>query len=60
MRYQRPKASGDVLAVALLVVFGLFLLFIVLLPTPQRRFNWGFGSQWECTNQNLDVSCQRK
>jgi hypothetical protein len=62
MRFQRPKKSGDVLAFAVLVIFGLVLLSVMfLLPTPQGRFNWGFGPQWDCGNHSpIDMSCQLK
>lgn len=59
MRFQRPEKNGDVLAIAVLVIGGLFLLLVALLPTPKGRFNWGFGPQWDCRNSNpIDMSCQ--
>ena len=60
MRYPKPKKNGDKLAVLVLVVFGLCLLAMPFLPAAQRPFNWGFSSDWSCTNQSVEVSCQRK
>jgi hypothetical protein len=61
MRFQRPKKSGDMLAVVVLVAFGLALLLMIFLPIPSGRFNWGFGPQWDCDNHNIiDMVCQRK
>jgi hypothetical protein len=60
MRFQRPRKSGNALAIAVLVMGGLFLLLVVL-SAPKGRFNWGFGPQWDCGNSNpIDVSCQLK
>lgn len=61
MRFQRPKRSGDGLAIAVLVAFGLVLLLATQLPTTRGRFNWGFGPRWDCGNHDLiDMSCQLK
>jgi hypothetical protein len=62
MRLQRPRKSGDVLAVAVLVIFGLALLSAaIILPTSRGRFNWGFGQQWDCSNHDpIDMVCHLK
>lgn len=62
MRFQRPKKSGDVLAIMVLVAFGLVLLSAaIILPGTRGRFNWGFGPQWDCGNHSpIDMSCQLK
>jgi hypothetical protein len=41
MRFQRPRKSGDVLAIVVLMAFGLTLLLLAMfLPTQHGRFNW--------------------
>jgi hypothetical protein len=60
MRLKRPGKYGDVVAALIIFFIGMFLLVMVHLPDPKRPFNWGFNSNWTCTPQSLDVTCQLK
>jgi hypothetical protein len=60
MRSLRPTKKSDAIALTVLAIFGLFLLSLPFLPVPKHHFNWGFGSNWACTNQGIDVTCLRK
>lgn len=62
MLMKRPTKRSERIGSAGLVVFAIGMLVLALTSDPadhSHRFNWGFGPNWQCTNQNLEVSCQR-
>ena len=62
MRMKHPTKRSERIGIAALAVFAVGMLALAFTSEPvdhSRRFNWGFGPNWTCTNQSLDVSCQR-
>lgn len=60
MKMKLPGKKGDKLALGMIAVVIFFVFSLPFLPVPKHPFNWGFNSRWACTNQNFEVSCQRK
>jgi|HubBroStandDraft_1064217.scaffolds.fasta_scaffold18718_3 hypothetical protein len=60
MRMRRPSKRSEAVGLAILALFGLIMLTLCFIPTPKGHSNWGFGPNWVCTPQGIDVSCQRK
>jgi hypothetical protein len=62
---QTNPRRGDVIAIALLAgILTFLLLTAVIVPNLKRsdgRFNFGFGSDWQCNPTGwLEPVCQRK
>jgi uncharacterized integral membrane protein len=63
-----PQANprrGDVIAIALVAGMLIFLLLAIViisnLERSDRRFNFGFGSDWQCNATGwLEPVCRRK
>jgi hypothetical protein len=58
----KPQTKrGDVLAILLAAVVGLFMLslpfWVPSLPRPQHPPNWGFNPDWNCTNPGIEPVC---
>lgn len=61
MQRFRPTKTTQNIGLAILMIGGLFLLYVAIVSKPhptKRSFNYGFGRGWSCYNQgSMEPTC---